>query len=42
MIKLAASLSMMFTEHDLLDRFEAAADAGFRGVELQRPYESES
>ena len=33
MIRLAANLSMLFTEHDFLDRFAAAADAGFRGVE---------
>ncbi len=33
MIRLAANLSMLFTEHDFLDRFPAAAKAGFRGVE---------
>ena len=33
MTKLAANLTMMFNEVDFLDRFEAAADAGFDGVE---------
>ena len=35
----AANLSMMFTEHDFLDRFEAAADAGFDAVEFLFPYD---
>ncbi|MCA0975527.1 hydroxypyruvate isomerase family protein [Halomonas denitrificans] len=39
MIRLAANLSMMFTEHDFLDRFSAAAKAGFRGVEYLFPYD---
>lgn len=39
MPKLAANLSMMFTEHDFPDRFAAAADAGFQGVEYLFPYE---
>ena len=34
MPKFAANLSMMFTEHDFLDRFEAAANAGFDAVEF--------
>lgn len=38
MIRLAANLSMLFTEHDFLDRFAAAAAAGFRGVEYLFPY----
>lgn len=38
MPKLAANLSMMFTEHDFLDRFDAAAKAGFKGVEFLFPY----
>ena len=38
MPKFAANLSMMFTEVDLLDRFEMAADAGFKGVEFLFPY----
>ena len=33
-----ANLSMMFHEHDFLDRFGAAADAGFKGVEYLFPY----
>ena len=36
---LAANLSMLFTERDLLERIPAAADAGFDGVEVQFPYE---
>ena len=39
MPRFAANLSLMFTEHPLLDRFAAAADAGFDAVELQFPYE---
>ena len=35
----AANLSMMFTEWPFLDRFDAAADAGFRAVEYLFPYE---
>jgi hydroxypyruvate isomerase len=38
MIKLAANLSMLFTELDFLDRFKAASDAGFHAVEMQFPY----
>ena len=38
MTKLAANLTMLFTEHAFLDRFEAAARAGFRGVEFLFPY----
>jgi hydroxypyruvate isomerase len=37
-IRLAANLSMLFTEYDFLDRFAAAAAAGFRGVEYLFPY----
>ena len=33
MPKFAANLSMMFTELPFLDRFEAAAKAGFKYVE---------
>ncbi|HEX4032020.1 MAG TPA: 2-oxo-tetronate isomerase [Terracidiphilus sp.] len=39
MLKFAANLSMMFTEVPFLDRFAAAADAGFKGVEFLFPYE---
>jgi hydroxypyruvate isomerase len=35
----AANLSMMFTEWSFLDRFAAAADAGFKAVEFLFPYE---
>lgn len=38
MPKLAANLSMLFTEVDFLDRFDAAARAGFKGVEYLFPY----
>lgn len=39
MPKFAANLSMMFQEVDFLDRFEAAAKAGFKAVEFLFPYE---
>ena len=39
MPRLAANLSMMFNEHPFLDRFEAAAKAGFKGVEFLFPYD---
>lgn len=39
MPRLAANVSMMYTEHGFLDRFAAAARDGFKGVELQYPYE---
>ena len=39
MPKLAANLSMMFNEVEFLDRFEAAAGAGFAGVEYLFPYD---
>jgi hydroxypyruvate isomerase len=38
MPKLAASVSWLYQEVDLLDRFELAARAGFRAVEIQQPY----
>ena len=37
----AANLTMMFNEVDFLDRFEAAANAGFKGVEYLFPYDYE-
>jgi hydroxypyruvate isomerase len=40
MPKFAANLSMMFTEWPFLDRFAAAADAGFTAVEYLFPYEA--
>ena len=39
MPRFAANLSMMFNEVPFLDRFEAAAKAGFKGVEFLFPYE---
>ncbi|HZS81535.1 MAG TPA: 2-oxo-tetronate isomerase [Stellaceae bacterium] len=39
MPKFAANLSMMFQEVGFLDRFGAAAKAGFRGVEYLFPYD---
>lgn len=39
MPKFAANLSMLFTEEEFLDRFKAAADAGFKGVEYLFPYD---
>ncbi|WP_193334764.1 hydroxypyruvate isomerase family protein [Devosia beringensis] len=39
MVKLAANLTMMFNEHAFLDRFAAAADAGFTAVEFLFPYD---
>lgn len=38
MTRLAANLTMMFTELPFLDRFAAAADAGFAAVEFVSPY----
>jgi hydroxypyruvate isomerase len=35
MPRFSANISMMFTEHDELDRLQAARDAGFGGVEFQ-------
>lgn len=39
MPRFAANLSMMFTEVPFLDRFEAAAKAGFEAVEFLFPYD---
>jgi hydroxypyruvate isomerase len=38
-MKIAANLSLLFTELPLLARVQAAAAAGFDGVEIQFPYE---
>ena len=38
MPRFAANLSMMYTEHDFLDRFAAAAADGYKGVEFLFPY----
>jgi hydroxypyruvate isomerase len=40
-IRLAANLSTMFSELPFLERFAAAAAAGFTAVECQFPYEAE-
>ena len=42
MPKFAANISMMFNEYNFLDRFAAAAAAGFEGVEFLFPYEYSS
>ncbi|SCK27773.1 hydroxypyruvate isomerase family protein [Vogesella sp. LIG4] len=39
MLKFAANLSLLFTELPLLQRFAAAAQAGFGAVEIQFPYD---
>ena len=39
MTRLCANLSMLFTEQPFLQRFAAAANAGFTGVEYLFPYE---
>lgn len=39
MPRFAANLTMMYNEVDFLDRFAAAAGAGFRGVEYLFPYD---
>lgn len=39
MPKFAANLTMLFNELDFLDRFDAAAKAGFKGVEYLFPYD---
>jgi len=40
MPRFAANLNFLFTEMPLLDRFEAAAKAGFKAVEIGNPYEA--
>jgi hydroxypyruvate isomerase len=42
MPKLAANLTMLFNEVEFIDRFGAAARAGFRGVEFLFPYAFEA
>src|SRR5258708_1666597 len=39
MPRFAANLAYLFTERPFMERFEAAAVAGFKAVELQFPYE---
>ena len=38
-LRFCANLNFLFTDLPFLDRFEAAAKAGFKGVELLAPYE---
>lgn len=38
-MRIAANISLLFTEHPMLERVAAAAAAGFDGVEVQFPYE---
>ena len=38
MPKINANIQFMFNEYGLLDRYDAAARAGFKGVEVQAPY----
>lgn len=40
-LQFSANLSFLFAEHDFLDRFGAAARAGFTGVEFHFPYDHE-
>lgn len=42
MPRFSANLTMMFTEHDFLDRFGAARDAGFEAVEFLFPYDHDA
>ena len=39
MPKFAANIAYLFTERPLIERFGAAAAAGFKAVELQFPYD---
>ncbi|KZZ57776.1 hydroxypyruvate isomerase [Oleiphilus sp. HI0125] len=39
MPKFAANITMLFQEHDFLDRFKAAKDNGFRYIEYLFPYD---
>ena len=39
MPKLCANLTFLFNEHAFIDRFAAAAQAGFKGIEYMSPYE---
>src|ERR1700754_5053657 len=38
MTRFAANISMLYPEHDFLDRFDAAAQDGFKAVECTFPY----
>lgn len=35
MLKFSANLTLLFQEVDVLERFQKAAGAGFKGVEIQ-------
>ncbi len=39
MVQLSANISLLFVEHDFLDRYTAASRAGFRAIENMFPYE---
>jgi len=41
MPRFSSNISMMFMEHNFLDRFQAAKDAGFGAIEVQFPYDIE-
>jgi len=38
MPRFSANLRYLFQELDMMDRFEAAAKAGFKGIEFHFPY----
>ena len=40
MLRFCANLTFLFTELPFLDRFEAAAKAGFKAIEIGNPYEA--
>jgi len=40
MLRFCANLTFLFTELPFLDRFEAAAKAGFKAIEAGNPYEA--
>ncbi len=42
MPRIAANLTMLFTEYPFLERFDRAAAAGFKAVEFQFPYEHDA
>jgi 2-dehydrotetronate isomerase len=39
-MRFCANLNLLFAEHPFLDRFGAASDAGFTGVEILNPYQA--
>ena len=39
MLRFAANISLLFKERPFLERFAAAREAGFTGVEIQFPYD---